>query len=66
MGATGTQLDILAVLQICYVASQICQANYICSSLPLRPGSSDKGMGRICGRLQVQVPMGTKIYLSKK
>ncbi|RVW54977.1 LEC14B protein [Vitis vinifera] len=24
-------------------------ANYICSSLPLRPGSSDKGMGRICG-----------------
>ena len=27
---------------------------------------SGKGMGRICGRFQVQLPMGTKIYLSKK
>ena len=33
---------------------------------PLRPGSSDKGMERVCGRFQVQVPMGTKIYLYKK
>ena len=33
---------------------------------PLRPGSSDKGMERVCGRFQVQVLMGTKIYLYKK
>ena len=33
---------------------------------PLRPGSSGKGIGRVCGRFQVQVPMGTKIYLSRK
>ena len=33
---------------------------------PLRLGSSDKGMERVCGRFQVQVPMGTKIYLYKK
>ena len=25
-----------------------------------------EGMGRVCGRFQVQVPMRTKIYLSKK
>ena len=28
--------------------------------------SKSKGMGRACGRFQVQVPMGTKIYLPKK
>ena len=33
---------------------------------PLRPSSSGKGMGRVCGRFRVQVPIGTKIYLSKK
>ena len=27
---------------------------------------SCKGMGRVCGRLQVQVLMGTKIYLYNK
>ena len=33
---------------------------------PLRPDSSGKGIGRICGRFQVQVPIGAKTYLSKK
>ena len=27
---------------------------------PLRPGSSDKGLGWVCGRCQVQVPAGSK------
>ena len=33
---------------------------------PLRPDSSGKGMGRVCERLRVEVPVGTNIYLSKK
>ena len=34
--------------------------------MPLRPDASGKEMGRVCGRFQVQVLMGTKIYLYKK
>lgn len=34
--------------------------------LPLRPGSSDKELGRICGRFQIQVPMSIKILPIKK
>lgn len=30
--------------------------------VPLRLDSSGKGMGRVFGRFQVQVPIGTKIY----
>ena len=33
---------------------------------PLRPDSSSKGMGRVCGRFQVQVPMETKNLPIKK
>ena len=33
---------------------------------PLRLDSSGKGLGKVCGRFQVQVPMRTKIYPSKK
>ena len=29
-------------------------------------GSSGKGMGRVCGSFQVQVPMGQKISYQKK
>ena len=32
----------------------------------LRPSSSGKGMGRVCGRFQVKVSMGMKIYPSIK
>ena len=31
-----------------------------------KTGSSGKGLGRVYGRFQVQVPMVTKIYLSKE
>ena len=33
---------------------------------PLRSSSSGKGMGRVCRRFQVQVPMGEKISIKKK
>lgn len=36
------------------------------NNLLLRPGSSEKGLRRVCGNFQVEVPMGTKIYLSKR
>ena len=32
----------------------------------LRLGSSCKGMEKVCGSFQVQVPLGTKILLIKK
>ena len=34
--------------------------------LPLRPTSSGKGLGRVCGRFQGQVPVGTKNLPVKK
>ena len=36
------------------------------NNLLLRPGSSEKGLRRVCGNFLVEVPMGTKIYLSEK
>ena len=36
------------------------------SFIYLRPGSSDKELGRICGRFQIQVPMTIKILPIKK
>ena len=45
---------------------RICEIHGIEMVVPLRPSSSGKGMGRVYGRFQVQVPMGTKIYQSEK